>query len=46
MENIEKKKNKLKNSNLKKTIISSMLKNKKNWNGYYTKNHKLLLNSK
>jgi D-tagatose-1,6-bisphosphate aldolase subunit GatZ/KbaZ len=46
MENIEKKKNKLKNSNIKKTILSSMLKNKKYWNDYYTKNHKLLLNSK
>ncbi len=46
MENVEKKKIKLKNSNIKKTILSSMLKNKKYWNGYYTKNQKLLLNSK
>ena len=47
MENIEKKKIKLKNSNIKKTIFFSMLKNKKYWNGYYIKKKpELFLNSK
>ncbi len=47
MENIEKKKNKIKNSNIKETIFSTMLKNKKYWNGYYTKKKPgLFLNSK
>ena len=46
MENIEKKNN-LKNSNIKKVIFSTMLKNPKHWKSYYkTKNPKLLLNSK
>ncbi len=47
MENIEKKFFKIKNSNIKKTILLSMLKNKKYWNGYYKKkDSKLFLNSK
>ena len=47
MENIEKKKIKLKNSNIKNTIFSSMLKNKKYWDGYYIKKKpELFLNSK
>ena len=47
MENIEKNNFKLKNSNIKKIIFSSMLKNKKYWEGYYQKKTpELLLNSK
>ena len=47
MESIENDNIKLKNSNVKKTIFSTMLKNKKYWNGYYTKKKpKLFLNSK
>jgi D-tagatose-1,6-bisphosphate aldolase subunit GatZ/KbaZ len=47
MENIEKHNFKLKNSNIKKIIFSSMLKNRKYWEGYYQKKTpELLLNSK
>jgi len=47
MENIEKNNFKLKNSNIKKIIFSSMLKNRKYWEGYYEKKTpELLLNSK
>jgi D-tagatose-1,6-bisphosphate aldolase subunit GatZ/KbaZ len=47
MESIEKKFCKVKNSNIKKSILSSMMKNKKYWDGYYKKNErKLFLDSK
>ena len=47
MENVEIKFFKIKNSNFKKTIFSTMLKNKKYWDGYYEKKKfKLFLNSK